>query len=103
MNHVARSDVVFSSMEDPDPNTHPLLTITLAECVRIPGDINWDCYVDLNDLLEMSEQWLGCEYDTADIFDEGDGCVDMSDLSFMGKYWGKCSDPDSNDCNWTAP
>ncbi len=49
-----------------------------------PGDINEDCYTDMDDLAMMASEWL-------------DG-TDIGDLAIMASGWLDCTDPDDERC-----
>ncbi|MCP4709926.1 MAG: DNRLRE domain-containing protein [Planctomycetes bacterium] len=79
----------------------PLLTVFAAEgCDKISADINDDCYVDKYDLYLMSNQWLECNGGSADIVDDGDGCVNLVDYALLAAQWLKCSAPGEPLCTW---
>jgi subtilisin family serine protease len=54
-----------------------------------PGDINKNCYVDLNDFAILGDQWLQPPgIPSADIAPSGgDGVVNYLDLSWMADHW----------------
>ena len=87
MNAAAKTDVTFSSNGDVDPNAHPLLFVVTCGLLDFNGDSN----VDVADLISLSEQWLGCDGGTADIFDAGDGCVDLLDYGLFAEDWEECT------------
>lgn len=63
----------------------------------LPGDINRDCYVNLNDLVLLVNDWLspGCSeqgiYPQIDI--NGDCDVNMDDMAGLAAGWLDCTDP----------
>lgn len=97
MNPLYPSDTTFFSSDDPgDPSNHPLLTITVRDCMDLLADINKDCYVDLYDMVEIAGNWLASGELAADISD--DNYVDLDDFSIISRDWMKCSDPGNPDC-----
>ena len=70
------------------------------KCGSIPADLNNDCYVTQVDLWIMYEQWLDCEGGTADIYDDGDGCVNLLDFNVFAGQWLQCSVPRTSLCTW---
>ena len=100
MNHAAATDVTFSSNEDSDSTTHPMLTV--ETCMTIPADINRDCYVEFDDLEILAGQWLQEPgIPSADIAPEGgDNIVDMLDFALLANQWLACSDPSNENCLW---
>ncbi len=101
MDPVAQVSVEFYSNDfEGDPNYHPLLTIEVSSCLKIPADLNYDCYVNHLDLYELYGQWLDCEGGSADIYDAGDGCVNLLDYNTLAGLWLQCSDPANSQCVW---
>lgn len=97
MNPLYPSDTTFFSSDDPgDPNNHPLLTITVRDCMDLLADINKDCYVDLYDMVEIAGNWLASGELAADI--SKDDYVDLDDFSIISRDWLLCSDPGNPDC-----
>ena len=80
MNHDAATDVTFSSNEDADPCSHPILTITIGT-----PDYNGDNVVDTLDLISLADDWLKCEDVTTDL--TNDGCIDMNDFAVFAAAW----------------
>ena len=79
------SDVVEAPARCGDPN-HPYPI----------GDLNRDCYVDLNDFTQLAAQWfLGCSgpywCDEADL--DTSGFVGFEDLDTFTENWLDCSNP----------
>jgi GH35 family endo-1,4-beta-xylanase len=74
--------------------------------LRLPSDLNGNCYVDYLDLEIVALYWLhtdcagfgDCEHSDF----EPDGDVDFGDLSTFGLQWMSCNDPEDPDCthNW---
>jgi hypothetical protein len=77
-----------------------------ANDLRLPSDLNGDCYVDYLDLEIVALYWLhtdcaglgDCEH--SDFGPDGD--VDFGDFSTFGLQWMSCNDPNDPDCtpNW---
>jgi len=77
-----------------------------ANDLRLPSDLNGDCYVDYSDLAIIALYWLhtdcaglgNCE--KSDF--EPDGNVDFGDFSTFGLQWMSCNDPNDPQCtpNW---
>jgi len=50
-----------SDAANPDVNDTSDAVFTITECpVHLPGDLNWDCYVDLHDFQIFASGWLQC-------------------------------------------
>jgi hypothetical protein len=71
---------------------------------HLDSDLNYDCYVDLEDLDVIVEQWLNddCAENNncggAD-FAPTDGDVDFVDFSNFALQWLYCNDPQDPNCN----
>ncbi len=79
------------------------LFILLGLCVSldagIPGDIDADGFVGLQDVRFIAEQWLGVPGDpNADIapLPDGDGTVNVLDFAVVADHW-LLADPDPNE------
>lgn len=97
----AATSVTFSSCEDNDEsgNYCPKLVIEAEPftcTIKIPADVNGDCYVDLYDMVEIAGNWLASGNLAADISE--DNYVDLEDFSIISRDWLLCSDPGNPDC-----
>jgi hypothetical protein len=65
-------------------------TATLTVCPSIPGDLDHDCDVDLQDLASLLANYAmpsGASYEDGDL--DGDGDVDLSDLAGLLGHYGE--------------
>ncbi len=101
MDSVSRTSVIFHSNNSADADDHPLLRVTAISCPSIPGDVTNDCYVNMFDYEQLVSEHLHTANLTADI--NGDGIVNLVDLSILCGNWLECSHPDDPSCDWTGP
>jgi hypothetical protein len=81
-----------------------------ANCISgvLAGDLNEDCYVNMEDLAVMAGSWLKTDGLTnlvtavSDIYPQppldADGTVDTDDLLVMAGQWLDCVDPNIGSC-----
>jgi hypothetical protein len=75
--------------------------------LRLPSDLNGDCYIDYLDLYILAENWLrsdcvvpgNCQ--NAD-FAPANGFVDLFDFGAFSTQWLGCNNPGDPQCtpNW---
>ena len=60
------------------------VTVTVNESICPPGDLNFDCIVNSEDVYILTGQWL-LPSGSADL--NGKNGVEMSDFAWLAKYW----------------
>jgi hypothetical protein len=94
--------VFYSNESTAEEGTYrPLLRVTAFACLPIPGDINFDCYVNTLDLKQMVDEWLETENLTADL--AGEVIVNLEDFAVLSRNWLECSLPGDPSCDWVGP
>ena len=78
-----------------------------ADGYGLEGDLNGDCYVDLQDLALMADYWLQANSATSGNWQNGDfaptdGTVDFLDFADLASEWMTCNNPQDANCtpNW---
>jgi hypothetical protein len=67
-----------------------------------PGDFNRDCFVDMNDLKLLADQWLAeLSANTYDLFEDADNIVNFRDFSVFADKW-RTKDVNMNDLKQLA-
>jgi len=100
--------------DDPNEFTIELAGLpTPANCqqvqdlgLKLPADLDGNCYIDYTDLFVLADQWLSADpvaippYYSPDIY--ADGQIDMRDLCRLADFWLQCNDPEDPNCtsNW---
>ena len=99
--HVAVDQEGYLFVNDPGttPNVHLWSPPYCGDPLHIPptADVNKDCHVNREDLVDMAELWLQCTDP------QGDGCQDIlqADPRYMAQCWPKSVDGFLND--WVDP
>jgi hypothetical protein len=65
----------------------PALGLPRLQACSLPGDLNGDGVVDLNDLLMLLKAWGECPPGDCPADLNGDGVVDVLDLLILLEYW----------------
>jgi hypothetical protein len=87
----------LSDVKDISDGTFTLFTCQLPS---IPGDINGDCYVNLADLVILSQHWLVSGSSLEDQGDiNGDTHINLTDFSILSQYWLVCGNPLDSQCD----
>jgi len=68
-----------------------IVTLTVADIIPCPADLNGDGLVDGADLGILLSAWGACDECLADL--NGDGVVDGADLGILLTFWGACPLP----------
>jgi len=71
----------------------------------LPGDIDHDCCVDINDLKIFAENWLTDDPNARyDLFEDENSTVNFRDMAVMANYWMNMSSwADYEDPNFVEP
>ncbi len=83
---ITAADSLYYDNTDPDGD----YAVSITRCTCPAGDINSDCFVNLSDFCILACQWQEIPGEvSADIYPqpEGDGFVDMLDLSVLAENW----------------
>jgi len=76
------------SVEQSATRFNDAVTLTVADIIPCPGDLNGDGFVDGADLGLLLNAWGACPDCLADL--TGDGVVDGADLGALLNAWGAC-------------
>ena len=62
----------------------------------LPYDFDHDCYVDINDLWVLTDEWLGTQSTQFDLFADDAGTIDFRDFTVFASHWwdANCQEPD---------
>lgn len=84
-----RYDFVLTTNTDGSPQlTIPLQISLVAKANLVQGDTNFDGVVDIQDLTQMANNWLGTNAQHLGNGDaNGDGIVDIQDLTMAANHW----------------
>jgi len=87
ISHVPNATYVWSVVQETG-RFNDTVSITVADIIPCPGDLNGDGIVDGADLGSLLNAWGGCLDCVADL--NGDGVVDGADLGVLLNAWGAC-------------
>ena len=56
---------------------------------ELPGDLNGDCKVNIQDIMEVASRWRSTNQEDIDNYDmDGDGDIDIVDIMLVAREWG---------------
>jgi hypothetical protein len=83
----------------------PPETLQVSHCNNglLPGDLNFDCLVNLKDIARLAQYWLTplCPTPADCAFSDvnHDNEVDFDDLALLAEYYLQCNNPDASNCS----